>query len=126
MNVPEAKRSRWKRKTWLAALVWSAIIVVLSTMPGINLPETLADLFSWDKLAHAFIYGVQVWLLLRTAEKPTGGQTAIILLVSVLYGASMEAIQYAFFPGRYFELLDIAANTVGSIIGWLIFRWKNK
>ena len=91
-------------------------------MPGVNLPERWADLLSWDKLAHAFVYGVQVWLCLRAVGKPTGRQTAVVLLGSVLYGASMEAIQYAFFPGRYFELLDIAANTVGSALGWLLFR----
>ena len=91
-------------------------------MPGVNLPESLADLLSWDKLAHAFVYGVQVWLCLRAIGQPTAGQTALVLLGSVLFGTSMEVIQYSFFPGRYFELLDIAANTVGSVLGWLIYR----
>ena len=92
-------------------------------MPGVNLPESLADSFSWDKLAHAVIYGVQVWLMLRALVRPSAGQTLAVLSVSVLYGASMEAIQYAFFPGRYFELLDIAANTVGSVFGSFVF-WR--
>ena len=135
MNHPPNAKSgaSWGRSTrerspapaalsgWWVVL-WSVIILLLSTMPGVNLPESLADLFSWDKLAHCIVYGTQVYLALRYFGRPTAGQTLGVLIGSFLYGAAMEGIQYGFFPGRYFELLDIAANAVGSLLGWLLFR----
>ena len=38
-----------------------------------------------------------------------------------IYGVMMEidAI-YSFFPGRYFEVLDIIANIIGSFVGLLL------
>lgn len=117
------------RPTWqslLPGIVWTLVIFGLSIMPGVNLPESWADLLAWDKLAHCFVYGVQVYLLLLGllhAGRLNSSTTLGVFIFSVAFGALMELIQFAFFPGRYFELLDILANTIGSIFGWLAFRY---
>ena len=116
------------RRNLAPGLAWTALIFGLSVMPAVNLPETWADLLSWDKLAHAAIYGIQTWLLLRgllAAGHLNGGPILTVLAFSIGFGAAMEVVQWAFFPGRYFELTDIIANTVGTLLGWLIFTKRS-
>ena len=48
------------------------------------------------------------------------------LIISILYGISIEVIQFTFFPGRYFENLDILANIIGSFTGLFLFNFFNK
>ena len=117
------------RPTWqnlLPGIIWTLVIFGLSIMPGVSLPESWADLLAWDKLAHCFVYGVQVYLLLLGflhAGRLNRATAVGVFIFSVAFGALMELIQFGFFPGRYFELLDILANTIGSIIGWAVFRY---
>jgi len=111
---------------YIPVVLWTLFILGLSIMPGVNLPETWSDLIALDKLAHFFVYGVLTYLGLR-AIKMTGKYTAmgiaIVILLSALYGISLEWVQYSFFPGRYFETLDIIANIIGSLIGACIFYY---
>ena len=87
------------------------------------------NLFEPDKLAHLFVYGVLVYLALQ-AYKSVKDLTLRIIIVlissSVLYGLLLEIVQKNFFPNRYFEWGDVIANTVGSILGWIIFSYFNK
>lgn len=108
-------------KRFLPALIWALIILVLSTMPSVQLPE---NLISPDKFAHAFVYGVLVILILYGLKKTnilTQKNTWLTILSSASYGCLMEIIQYAFFPDRTFELGDNLANITGCFLGWLVF-----
>jgi len=112
-------------RPYIAVIIWSLVILGLSIMPGVSLPETWVDLISVDKLAHAFVYGVLTYLGLKAISKTSSsirqnGYLTVILLSS-LYGFGLEWVQYAFFPGRYFERWDIIANIIGSFIGAYIF-----
>ena len=113
------------RRNLVPGLFWTAIIFGLSVMPAVNLPDSWADLLSWDKLAHAGIYGIQTWLLLqglRYTGHLNGGPILTVLAFSIAFGVAMEGVQWAFFPGRYFEFTDIVANVVGTVLGWLAFK----
>lgn len=83
-----------------------------------------------DKIGHFTIYGIFAFLLLQNLTHPVFnlGKKAVFiaLIISILYGIVMEVMQYAFFPGRYFENLDIIANIIGSFTGLLIFNFFNK
>lgn len=108
-------------KGFLPALIWALIILILSTMPSVQLPESF---ISPDKFAHAFIYGILVILILHGLKKSdilTKKNIWLTILISASYGCLMEIIQYAFFPGRFFEMGDNLANTIGCFLGWLIF-----
>ena len=114
-------------KYYLPALIWALIILVLSAKAGINLPESIFDFIAMDKLGHFGIYGIFTAIVLWGNHK-TGrllnrntGLTAI--LVSSLYGIVMELMQYYFFPGRYFEYLDIIANIIGAICGFALYKY---
>ncbi len=116
-------------KAYLPALLWLLFITGLSVMPGVQLPAF--HLFSADKLAHAVVYGVLTWLLLRaytrTRQAPLSfGKEIIVLCLSTIYGVFMEFVQYAFIPGRFYEYDDMLANAFGAVMGWLFFRLSLK
>ena len=113
-------------KSFVPATIWGLVILGLSVMPGVNLPESLQDLWSPDKLAHAFVYFILTLLLIRGFH--ANGQlnrTTLIgaILISSAYGILLESVQYVFFPKRYFEILDIIANIIGSIGSLLVFKY---
>ena len=116
-------------KAYLPALLWLLLITGLSVMPGVQLPAF--HLFSADKLAHAVVYGVLTWLLLRantrTRQAPLSfGNEIIVLCLSTIYGVFMEFVQFAFIPGRFYEYDDMLANAFGSVMGWVFFRLSLK
>lgn len=109
---------------WLLSVSWAIFILILSTVGvGLNLPSTWSDIISWDKLAHAFVYFVLVFLLHKDLVRTQPKQRSLWLAftISVAFGILMEIVQYTFFPNRYFEVLDIIANIVGAIgcVFWL-------
>jgi len=113
-------------KYYIPAIICGASIFWLSVTSGANLPETFKDLLSVDKLAHGIAYGTQTFLVLWAMRKTKGilslKQMILASIGVAFYGFSMELIQYYFFPGRYFEVLDILANIMGIVIILLIFK----
>lgn len=106
-------------KYYLPALAWLITITILSTRPGLQLPNF--QLLSTDKLAHAGVYAVLVWALLWAARR-AGAQGLPALrgwqafLFATAYGALMEWVQYALVPGRFCELYDMLANAFGAAV----------
>lgn len=114
-------------KSFYPPILWALFIFILSVGPGVNLPDTID--ISPDKLAHAFVYGVLVWLFLiifRNRQTLTKNVIWLTIIGCSLYGLSLEVVQKTFFPHRYFELSDAIANAIGAIIGYLIFYYKNR
>jgi len=115
-------------KYFLPAILWSIVIFILSTRSGINLPESWMDFISWDKFGHAVVYCILTILLLigsyqKNAKHDLGRAILTLgVIISSIYGISMEIVQYSFFPGRFFEVMDIIANIIGSLIGLIIFK----
>ena len=114
-------------KYYIPAILWSFLILFLSTTGGINLPASWWDLISLDKVGHLVVYGIFCMLLLggfthnRSLALEQRG-IIIALGVSIIYGIGMEVIQYTFFPGRFFEIPDIIANIIGSFLGLYLFK----
>ncbi len=113
-------------KKFLPSIAWAILILYLSSTTSINLPESLRDIFSIDKIGHFGIYGIFTILLLKVFhQKPLKlekKEVYLALTISILYGIGMEVMQYTFFPGRYFENLDIIANIIGSFTGLLFYK----
>ena len=111
-------------------LCWAVLIIFLSSTPSLNLPESFWDIIGIDKLGHFAIYGIFTFLLLQlfVPAPLSWGKKGIILslIIGILYGISMEAMQYTFFPGRYFEYLDIIANIIGSFTGLYFYNFYNE
>ena len=110
---------------------WGLLILVLSLIPPPSLSAfSWGDLWNPDKLAHAGFYMVLSYLImwgLYRLEFLQLRQPQIILagvFISSAYGVLMEFLQVLISTGRYFELLDIIANIIGSFMAILIFKLK--
>lgn len=113
-------------KTFIPAFFWGAVILILSLMPGKNLPEVPWDIANPDKLAHAFVYLSLTFLIAWGfyQKKQLNRKTIFLaLFISIFYGILLEIVQYGFFPDRYFELLDIIANIIGSILSLVLIKF---
>lgn len=102
-------------RLWLAlGGVWIALVVILSLMPAP--PDPLA-FEQRDKLSHFFAYA---WLMLWFGQLYTvSPQRWKFALVFVALGIGVEFLQ-RLTPDRQFEVADMAANTGGVLIGWLL------
>lgn len=105
----------------------SALIIIFSFLPASTLVSTGWFGLLRDKGAHALAYaalGFFLYCAIVTKEsRPTwshafsanGWRMLLVLGVSVLLGSAIEIIQPYY--GRSFEVLDIVADGVGSILG---------
>ncbi len=100
--------------TWLPVLAWAALIFALSSVPSLSTGLGLWDLVL-RKLAHAGEYAVLGALLARALAEPAA------LLVGAAYAVSDELHQ-TFVPGREGALLDVGIDSLGVLVGILLFR----
>ena len=110
--------------TRIAAFLWTIFIFVASLLPkGVVNKSGLLDIPHLDKLSHAFMYALFVFfwskLLSHKAGRVKGARIAFY--VSILLGLAMEILQFTTDMGRHFDILDIIANIIGSIIGLTAF-----
>jgi VanZ family protein len=80
-----------------------------------------------DKHEHFFFYGILAALTLRALAqgqwRKIGISTVIgAILISALYGVSDEFHQ-SFVPGRDAEVLDVVADTLGSVVVTALLFW---
>ena len=111
---------------WLPPIVYCLAIFFQSSFPG---PERMPDVRFLDKLLHFVAYALLGILFYRVYETlPLKNNHKLLILISIssasLYGISDEIHQY-FVPSRHADMLDVIANTLGSICGvYLYYRWK--
>ncbi|MEZ4951590.1 MAG: VanZ family protein [Saprospiraceae bacterium] len=125
-NNSSLESLRWQ--PFIPGILWAIFILIVSwNVAGINLPPSLMDLVSTDKAAHFTVYavfsGALLWGFDRNGWFPAFWKLGfLVILTCAFYGVVMEILQYYFFPGRYFEILDIVANISGAFAGFLIYR----
>lgn len=110
------------RSLWLA-IAWSAIIFILLSIPGKDLPEG-PKVPSLDKIIHIFLFGVQAFLWCRALRYrnpaiPVLQVVVWVIILSSAYGIAMEYYQHYFVANRSFELGDILADITGALLGGL-------
>ena len=110
----------------ISVIVWFLAILILSIMPGQDLPSCL--LFGFipiDKFGHFSFYASLCFLLLKNSQYSTKGigtkSKILSFAIAVVYGALMEVIQGTFCPSRCADIHDVVANSIGAIIGLLAF-----
>lgn len=104
----------------MPSILWAAFILVLSLMPGRDLPSV--SLWQADKLAHFAVYAILTWLMLRGAIKQLGSPLrlrviVLMLLLSSGYGVLIEFIQETFTADRHLDWYDAIANATGALMG---------
>ncbi len=118
----------WIRYLW-PAILWSLIILFITLTPGEKLPEV--GIFQVDKVVHFFVFGLLMFLAAYGLERffSLRKQQLNVVRIAVMYstglGIMVEILQL-FVPNRSFSLADIVANTIGTGIGYFIFRYVKK
>lgn len=83
-----------------------------------------------DKLAHGSVYAVLALLLAWGLARAfpgwgRGRVLAVAFLVPLAYGVSDEFHQH-FVPGRSVEVLDVAADATGALLGVAFLAWRGR
>ena len=109
------------------AIGCALLIFILSSIPGNSLPHFNVTLE--DKFEHIIAYGVMGFLLARAVFYQTrfpawrNNYIAVVLIIGILFGISDEFHQY-FVPGRFTDVMDLVADTIGICLGLLVFRFR--
>ena len=111
--MPPAQRLTWLRTVSRILLVLTLVgIAVLSLSPSVpSGPE------GGDKIGHVLAYFVLACLMVLSVRRATTrmGRLAGLVAAAIAYGLVMESLQLL--VGRQFDLMDMAANTVGALSG---------
>ncbi|GLR17844.1 VanZ family protein [Portibacter lacus] len=98
-------------------------------MPSSNVPGISIDLgIPLDKVAHILLYTIYTFLIgsyLSDKQVKSYQYYVFILGVPIFYGILMEVMQYYLSPSRSFDMLDIIANIIGSLVGVLLLKVKH-
>jgi VanZ family protein len=116
-------------RTLWPAYCWALIILILCGMPGEDIPAL--SFLQWlkpDKIVHLLLFGTLCYLILKGIHSQKNfrviNKSAVILalLISIGYGALIEILQATIFVHRSGDIRDAAANALGTLIGYWLFR----
>jgi VanZ family protein len=118
-------------KKFLPGIAWFFIVALLTFLPGKDLPEVswLDSIYSFDKVVHAGLFGGLAFLFcLPYFKSALSYRQKInhfirIALAAVVWGIAVEFIQKYFVPGRDFDLLDWAADSMGVAIAFWFCKY---
>jgi VanZ family protein len=115
-------------KRHLFAILWALFILILTLSPGSAVPEV--RIVGIDKAVHFFLFGVlmllTLWEFLKNKKQEVPDNLfPLSFSLCIGYGIMIEFIQI-YIPGRSFSVYDMMANTLGVLMGFLIFRLMKK
>jgi VanZ family protein len=116
------------RRKFITAMLWLVFVTYLFCLPGVAFPK--ADWMSriwFDKWVHIGIFTGNVFLWSWALQLVNRKSLLLLLIITVLYGFLIEAVQHMYIPNRSFDWADLLADFIGSIIGlvfWLRFVAK--
>ncbi len=104
---------------WIPALLSMALIWLVSSISTPDLP--VHDFPFRDKGVHAVVYAGLALLVahacLRTFEGRARIRVALVAcFVTVMWGF-LDEVHQAFVPGRSADLVDLAADGIGAVVG---------
>ena len=107
----------------IAALIF---FTVLFCLPGSAFPkDDWLSKISFDKWVHIGIFTVLLFLWCRALIINNQRASIILVIIAVLYGFLIEIIQDRFVTNRSYDMGDVAADFIGSIIGVAVwYRYK--
>lgn len=111
-------------------MMWAAVILLTTLLPSSSMPAvSVWELFSFDSFAHAFLFSVLTFLMIVGLAKqftlPRLRHYAVrySLFLSTMFGISIELMQHYFITGRQGDIIDVLANTIGCLLGIVLFKW---
>ena len=118
----------FKNRKLLLAVSVLIFFSFLFCLPGSAIPkDDWLDAIWADKWVHIGIFTVLIFLWCRALEITALNVFVGVIIVAVLYGLMVEIVQDRFIPNRSFDLTDLVADFIGSLIGlWLWIRYIKK
>jgi VanZ family protein len=118
MNITKAlSHQRW-------AIIWSVFILILCTS---KMPDTSGHsgffFVGFDKMVHlGFFFILTILLFFGKIQNQRSYGFSIATIFKIIFftftiGASIEVIQYLFFPYRSAEWWDLGADMLGVMMG---------
>ena len=126
MSTPSYSKFRIILVSWFPLIIYCLAIYIQSSRPGL---QHLPELRFLDNFLHFGAYGLLGVFFYRAYETLSlKNFRNLLILISIgsatLYGISDEIHQY-FVPSRQPDIMDVIANTIGSICGVCFFHyWK--
>lgn len=119
---------RGRRRARIAAIGWGIFLLTLTSWPSPPEVPLVSSIPNFDKLVHAFLYGVEGFFLLRTVAWPPESRSAWLRALAIAGGlavfATLDEIHQHWIPGRSMEGLDALADTAGGFVGALVSAWS--
>ena len=102
--------------------LYTGVLTTLLLTPSKGLPATIQIPFldKWAHIAALFIL-TYVWLLFRRLSLSKKIGPLQVVFFCFIYGIIIEAIQHWFTASRTADVLDIVANGIGCLLGYLVF-----
>ncbi len=124
MKLPIKKLSEAKYIVWISVIYTVFITIVFFLPPQKTSPIPFSGA---DKIIHVLIHFLLIilWLFYIFSKKGlelSRKSRVFVFILVVLYGIIIEIFQHLFTHSRQADLLDVAANIIGSLIGLLLFQ----
>ena len=114
-----------KRTLWhIAWIAWSVFLAIAMLLPSDRIPES--ELLSHDKIVHLGVFMVYSFIISKAfapVQTPKDHPVKVVrnaLIISILGGIVLESLQQ-FIPGRATDIYDLLANTLGAVLGAVVF-----
>jgi VanZ family protein len=119
------KLSEPKYLLWIG-VCYTFIITLLFFTPASDIPKL--EILLFDKIVHVVIHGllsgIWLWYGFRYDQNHFSSKTVFVVLsICFCYGLFIEAFQHWFTLTRTFDVFDVVANAIGSLLGLFVF-WK--
>jgi VanZ family protein len=111
-------------KLYYKAIVWVFIITYLCFVDGSNFNKPHINIPHLDKIVHFvmfFILGILLGIIGHI--KHTRFNIKWLPFIAIIYGGVIEIVQQLFIPTRSGDVFDWVADTVGLIVGIVLFLY---
>jgi len=116
-------------KYLMPSILWGAIIFFIISIPKSTIPDSrLLAIKNIDKVIHITMFFIFSFLLCfgflkqKVLQHPRNYFLTYAIIFGIFYGALTEIMQAVWFVSRSGNVLDFFANSLGAIIGALVFR----
>ena len=123
--IRHTKKLLGARTLLFLGILYTFIITYVFVSPKPDLPE-IEFFLSLDKIGHFIIHAILslIWLTYFFVKKK-GASTALmvlsILIFCLSYGIVIEVYQQMYVASRQADLLDVVANSIGTLAGLILF-----
>ena len=106
-------------------IYYTLLLILLSLIPVPDLGFPSFKLFEMDKLIHFIMYSIFIiiWGLKIGSNKI---KMFNLIIYCILLGLFLEILQHLLTFGRYFDLGDFVANSIGVLFGAFILYYLKK